>query len=194
MFAQAVGYLGDYFSGFGVMDWIGNGISAVASLILIASFQIKDYKKLIWTQVFTSFMFTASFVFLGAWAGMAQNLIGALMRIVYCAGDKYKWAKSRWWVAGFCAAIVTIGIITFDGSVLSVFPVISTCVYICVLWVGSGTWIRVAQLACVSPLWLCYNAYSKNVPGIFTEIFNMVSVIVSFIRFAVMSRKAKKTA
>jgi hypothetical protein len=53
------------------------------------------------------------------------------------------------------------------------------------MWTRNGKTIRVSQLAVVSPLWLLYDLLipTPSLGGILCEVFNIVSVIVSFVRF-----------
>ena len=53
------------------------------------------------------------------------------------------------------------------------------------MWTRDGKKIRISQLAVVSPLWLLYDLLipTPSIGGILCEVFNMASVVISFIRF-----------
>ena len=53
------------------------------------------------------------------------------------------------------------------------------------MWTKNGRIIRFAQLFVISPFWLLYDALipTPSFGGVLCEVFNMTSVIVSFIRF-----------
>ena len=51
------------------------------------------------------------------------------------------------------------------------------------MWTHNGKTMRIAQLCLVSPMWIVNNIYYFSIGGILCEVFNMVSVIISFVRF-----------
>jgi hypothetical protein len=53
------------------------------------------------------------------------------------------------------------------------------------MWTRDGKKIRLSQMAVVSPFWLLYDLLIPvpSIGGILCEIFNMTSVIISFVRF-----------
>jgi hypothetical protein len=53
------------------------------------------------------------------------------------------------------------------------------------MWTRDGKKIRISQMAVVSPFWLLYDLLIPvpSIGGILCEVFNMASVIISFIRF-----------
>ena len=52
-----------------------------------------------------------------------------------------------------------------------------------ILWGRNGRHIRVAQLCFVSPIWLFNNTVTGSIGGIITEVFGIVSVVISFLRY-----------
>ena len=161
IFAQALGFIG--------------------AGLYVFSFQIRDVKKLFITQVIAAVFFTVHFVLLGAYTGAVQNSLAILRGILLLLRDK-KWAKSKFTLAGLIACYVVSGIAMYSG-VLSLLPVIAMIVSTIAMWTGDGFKIRVTQLAVTSPCWLIYNISVTSLAGILTESFNIVSVIISFIRY-----------
>ena len=41
----------------------------------------------------------------------------------------------------------------------------------------------IAQIAMISPIWIVNNVYYGSIGGVVCELFNMLSVLVSFLRF-----------
>ena len=51
------------------------------------------------------------------------------------------------------------------------------------MWRGNGKHIRYVQFFFNSPAWILYNSFNFTLGGIICEVLNMVSIIVSFIRY-----------
>ena len=161
IFAQALGFIG--------------------AGIYVFSFQIKDVKKLFIMQSVGAVFFCVHFVLLGAYTGALQNSLAILRGIILLFRDK-KWAKSKFTLAGLILCFIVSGIVTYSGF-LGLLPMIAMIVSTLAMWTGDGFKIRVTQLAATSPLWLIYNISVTSISGILTESFNIISVIVSFIRY-----------
>jgi hypothetical protein len=52
------------------------------------------------------------------------------------------------------------------------------------MWSRDGRVIRRAQLFVISPLWIVNNIFYASIGGVVCELFNIVSVLVSFLRFS----------
>ena len=71
--------------------------------------------------------------------------------------------------AVYIAVSILVGIAQLAGTV--------------VMYISNGKIIRIVQNAYISPAWMVYNIYTISIGGILCEAFNMVSVVVSFIRY-----------
>ena len=93
------------------------------------------------------------------------GIFGMLGAMMACALISIFAFKEVWW-------LVSLAFIAQAAGTLS-------------MWTRNGKTIRVAQLAVVSPFWLLYDALipTPSIGGILCEVFNMISVVVSFIRF-----------
>ena len=74
------------------------------------------------------------------------------------------------------------GALTWNGW-SSLLPTAAMVVGTPFLWTQNGKTLRLAQLFFVSPCWLTYNVIVFSIAGVFTESFNIISVIVSLCRF-----------
>ncbi|MBO7407425.1 MAG: YgjV family protein, partial [Clostridia bacterium] len=65
---------------------------------------------------------------------------------------------------------------------------------ICVgaLWTRYADLIRFGQLIAVSPCWLAYNVFMFSIAGILLESFNIISIIVYYIRRRINKKRAQE--
>jgi hypothetical protein len=166
-----------------ILGFIGAGIC-------IFSFQIRNVRTLFCTQLISIIFFTVHFILLGAYTGALQNFL-ALVRCILLIFSNKKWAHNNWVLWGLIACFVISGIATYSG-VLSLLPTIAMIVSTIAMWTNDGFKLRVAQVCVTSPAWLIYNVSVFSISGIITESFNIVSVIVSFIRYGKNIGKSDK--
>ncbi|MGN1096169.1 MAG: YgjV family protein, partial [Eubacteriales bacterium] len=104
--------------------------------------------------------------------------------IIMLIGDK---CRKR----GFLISVQALYLLSFILAVfvfkeawyLAILPFIGAVGSTFVMWTRDGKKIRISQLFLLSPLWLIYDAINGSVGGVLCEIFNITSVIISFIRF-----------
>ena len=156
-------------------------LGLIGAGIYIASFQIKKVRALFYSQLFGSVFFVIHFLLLGAYAGALQNSLSIIRAILLLFSDR-KWAHNIWTLLALNVCFIISGIVTYSG-LLSLLPVIAMIASTFAMWTGNAFKIRVTQLAVTSPFWLVYNASVISISGIITESFNIISVIVSFIRY-----------
>ncbi len=163
----------------------------VAAFIIVASFQFKDVRKLLVMQTVSSVLFALQFFFLGAYAGLACNVLGAFLRIAVYFRDKNgtlpgekkgRTPFASLWFWAFCAAFIAVGAITYDG-IVSLIPSVAMVIFTYAVWNADAKFIRKLNFFVCSPMWLAYNIFNIAIAGIVTEVFNMLSVAVSWYRF-----------
>jgi len=157
-----------------ILGFIGAGIC-------IFSFQIRSVRTLFCTQLISIIFFTLHFILLGAYTGALQNVLALVRCILLIFSDK-KWAHNNWVLAGLIACFIVSGIATYSG-ILSLLPTVAMIVSTLAMWTNDGFKLRVAQVFVTSPAWLIYNVSVFSISGVLTESFNIISVIVSFIRY-----------
>ena len=159
-------------------------IGYAGMLCALISYQCKKNRNYFLFQMGCGIAFTLQFALLGSWAGMLLNIFSIVRGIIFALGDR-------------CKKIIYLVImeVCFTASSRVSFFVFDVVWWIAVLlfiaqaggtlamWTRNGKIIRWAQLCGISPLWIVNNVYYFSVGGILCEVFNMLSVIVSFIRF-----------
>ena len=164
---------------------IAQTLGIFGMLAAMISYQCKKNKNYFIFQGLSGAFFSAQFILIGAWAGLifnAYNIVRALayqskkarsivcvisleILVVIAAAMSILVFKEAWWLVSF----------TLIAQVTGTFA----------MWTRDGKKIRISQMAVVSPFWLLYDLLIPvpSIGGILCEVFNMASVIVSFIRF-----------
>ncbi len=162
-----------------IITWTAKIISLIAAGLTIFSFQMKDNKRLYILQGVSGFLFALSFALPGNWSGAWMNMVNILRGGVLAAGPK--WSKPYVFVI-IEALYIIAGVATYD-SWLSILVMVAQLVGTVAMWTRNGRTIRILQFFVVSPSWLVYNCFAANIGGIITEVFGIVSVVVSIIRY-----------
>ncbi|MBQ9748860.1 MAG: YgjV family protein [Clostridia bacterium] len=167
------------------MDILAQVIGILGMLAAVVSYQCKTNRNYFIWQGLSGLCFSIQFVMIGAWAGLAFNLYNIVRAVV----NQTKFSRSVVTLIALEALVVfaaSLSIFAFMEAwwlVLLAFIAQATGTF--AMWTKKGRVIRISQLAVVSPFWLLYDLLipTPSIGGILCELFNMVSVIVSFIRF-----------
>ena len=166
----------------------GQLVGVLAAAVMIVSFQFKDTKKLFILQVCSTLLFTTHYALLGfggdsgAFAGMAQNFAGVAFRVVILLSEKFKKLKSPIALTVLCAYSAVAATLMYNGQITTLLPTVANIICMGIYWSENKNVIRLGQLVIVSPGWLAYNIFTMSFSGIFTESFNIISIIVYYIR------------
>ena len=160
---------------------LAQGVGLVATCIAFLSFQCKDTRKLFLYQMLSAAVWALHFGLLGASTGLLLNVAGMIRCIFLYNADK-RWARSNVSMVLVTLLMAVCGIITWSGWIC-VLPIIAMVVGTPVMWQQKGKLLRWVQLFIISPFWLIYNISNASIAGILTESLNMISVVVSLVRF-----------
>ncbi len=173
-----------------VAFYIGQALGAVAVILGFINYQVKTREKLLIIHLCTTVCFAFHYMCLGAWAGMAMNLIGFVRNFVfYHTGKKGK--TSRWLAAMFAVIMGAGGAIT---SILAKEPlyfllsVIGLMVNSFSMSFQNPNNIRKSILIS-SPLVLLYDIFVWSVGGAVYEAIVIISSIIGIIRFGKKDKK-----
>ena len=164
---------------------IAQALGIIGMVIFILSFQVKENKKLVLIQGIGGFMFFLNFMLIGAVAGALLNLCATVRGLLLMKNPKKTWK------------IVVIELLLLGCTILSVSTnwgdwlqiALAVLVYIGLalisfyMWKDNGKQLRICQVAITSPAWLIHNIFNFTIGGLICETFNIISVIVSFIRY-----------
>ena len=154
-------------------------------LAAMISYQCKTNKNYFIFQGLSGAFFSAQFILIGAWAGLIFNAYNIVRALAY----QSKKARS-------VVCVISLEILVVIAAAMSVFvfkeawwlvsfTLIAQITGTFAMWTRDGKKIRISQMAVVSPFWLLYDLLIPvpSIGGILCEVFNMASVIISFIRF-----------
>ncbi len=159
------------------------GIFGMSSAII--SYQCKTNRNYFIFQGLCGFFFTVQFILTSAWAGVLFNVFNIIRAILYQNQKNRKLLLVVTMEIGVLA-LSLISLFAFkEVWWLVLFTLVAQAAGTFSMWTKNGKTIRIFQLSLVSPGWLLYDALipTPSIGGVLTEVFNMVSVIVSFIRF-----------
>lgn len=153
-------------------------IGIIAMVFGVLSFQSKKNTNFFIMQGIANCLFFAHFLMLGQPAGAFMNLLG-LFRSVCLNVKKLKNTVTE---VLFIACFIAVAVIFYE-NLLTILILIAQLVGTVVFWLDNGKVIRICQLTISSPAWLTHNIINFSIGGIITEIFNIVSTVISLVRF-----------
>ena len=166
---------------------IANVIAFVAVAITFVSYQVNSQKKLLVIQIIATVVSAISFLVLGAWTGLAMNVVAIVRNIAYYNKDK-KLFSGKYVPFVFAAIMVGFGIATWTSwyCILSVAGLVINTI---ALSFASAQLIRKSILV-TSPMVLLYDLFAGNIVEAVKELIAIVSAVVGIIRY----RKETKNA
>lgn len=167
---------------------ITEGLGLIGIIAAVLSFQCAKHKRLLFLRTVNESFFAVQYFLLGAYTGMAMNLVGCVRNILF--SRLVEKGKSTVPYRIFFSVLFFIFSLCTWGGVKSIFvcaaKIISTVAY------GSSktATVRIMVLF-TSATWLCYNYLVGSVSGCVCEALTLISVIVGIIRID-MAEKIKK--
>lgn len=166
-------------------DIIAQAFGIAGFVITVLSYQERNNKKFFIKQGLAGLMFFMNFSIIGAWTAAMFNLTNLGRGALLSKNDKKLWRLVL--IEALYTICFLIGLATIIGIPKQIFVSALTYVGLFVMtvfmWKGNGKHIRYVQLSLTSPVWIIHNIYNFSLGGLLCEIFSMVSVIISFIRF-----------
>lgn len=152
----------------------------------ISSFQCKSNRNFFLLQGMSGLFFAVQFLLTGAWAGLLYNVSNIFRAVVCEILNKKRRVAYLVLLETVVAVAAVCSIFVFhEAWWLVAFVVAAQATGSFAMWTRNGRLMRQCQFWVVSPGWLLYDLLIPvpSIGGILTEVFNMTSVIISFIRF-----------
>ncbi len=156
----------------------------IALIIIVFSFQQSDNKKFFIMQAAGCFAFFLNFIMIGAWAGAFFNITNAIRGLLFLNGVKKPWKLillESLYTLCFVFSAYLIWPDYFE-IFISALPFVALLVISVFMYKGNGNHIKICHFFLASPASLIYNVFNLSIGGIICESFNMVSVLVYFLR------------
>lgn len=171
------------------MDIMAQILGLIGMTLNLVSFQLREQKKLIRLQFFSSIIFTVHYWMLGATMGCILNSLGICRAFVF-SHKEYAWARRRGWLPLFIVAYAVVYCLTFTlfgveptayHLLIELLPAIGMTATTIGFFLENATKVRLLSLM-NAPTWLVYNILSHSIGGSLTEIFCLISVVIGIIR------------
>jgi len=170
------------------MNWIEiiAQIFGIAGLLFTAfSFQEKNNRRFFVMQAAAGLMFFANFALIGAVSAALFNLTNLVRGSLLLKNDRKVWRVGL--ICSLYTACFVFSLTMIWGDLFQIFLsgiTYATLVIMTVLmWFGNGKHIRYGQVLASSPSWIIHNIFNFSLGGLLCEIFSMISVGISFIRY-----------
>ncbi|MDR2524210.1 MAG: YgjV family protein [Candidatus Nomurabacteria bacterium] len=167
-------------------------LGAVAALIFICSVQFKDKRHMVYFLVANTLVAGAALALLGAWGGFMTNMLTLLPALyIYYKSDK-RHGKVRPGLMWLFLAIMFVGWLLIAPTVIDIFALVGSSVYICSLFQRKENSIRVLLLI-NQVMWLVYYSVVGQYPGLIFGVGFVVSDIIALHRFSKGHKKARRS-
>ncbi len=164
---------------------ISQVFSIIGFIIIVYSFQCKKNRNFFIMQGVGSFMFFINFILINAYAGAFFNLTNLVRGLLFAKNGKSMWKLIVVEVLYTLCFVFSAYLIWGDWFFLfiSALPYVTLVIMSILMWKGNGKHIRIFQFSLMSPSWIVHNIFNFSLGGIVCEIFNMISVLVAFVRY-----------
>lgn len=120
------------------------------------------------------------YIMIGGYAATVTKAIAAVREIFVFSKRKNNIFNYLIYVF-FIIIYLTCMVFLFNGSIVSLFPIIAAIIYFTFEWFGSITSIRIIGLIS-SFLWLLYNISVFSISGICQNVVSSIMIIISIIK------------
>ena len=164
-------------------------LGALGILFAVLAFQCKKHHRVIAYRNMNMLFFAIQYILLGAWTGMAMNIIGLIRNELFSFQVKHQ-RSTRGSIGVFCAVFFVAGILTWEGpkSILLICAkLISTVAY------GNKNLLVVRLLVLLtSSSWLVYNVFVGSRADVICEMLTLGSILISLWRYHIPHKSADK--
>ncbi len=174
-------FITDYFSGKDTIFIISQVIGIIAAALLLLSYQQKTHKGIVTMQIFSGLLFSVQYFMIGAYEGLAGNIVGMLRGCAFYFRGKSKLADSIICPTFFAVLGALAGAVTYT-SPASLLPMAAIIISSFVLWNTKTQQLRILTFP-TSFMWLIYNIICSSYSGIITEVLNEISIAIGLFRF-----------
>lgn len=157
----------------------------VALLFAVLSFQEKSNKRFLIKQGLAGLFFFVNFLLVGAISAALFNLVNLVRGAMFSKNSRSLVALIV--TEGLYIACFMFSLTQIWGNVFQIFlsslTFAAMVLMTLLMWMGNGKHIRYFQLFFVSPAWMVNNIFNFSLGGILCELLNVISIIVSFVRY-----------
>lgn len=159
-------------------------IGAVAVIISLTIYQLNQRSQMLKLGSAAGFLYAVHFYLLGAMTGAALNLVGGAREYSFSLVKPGK--GKRWLFWAFVAASVLATWLTWNGFI-SLLALGGNIAFAISGWQPYAKGLRRVGLF-APPLWFSYNFIVGSYPGMFIEVFMIVSNVIGQYRYDLRKR------
>lgn len=157
----------------------------IGLVIIVSSFQCKKNRNFFILQGIGSFAFVLNFLLIYAYAGALFNLTNLVRGLLFSKEDKKVWKLSL--VIALYTVCFAFSSFLAWGDWFMIFvaslPFVTLVIMSVLMWLSNGKHIRYFQVTLMSPAWIVHNIFNFSLGGILCEAFNMISTVISLVRY-----------
>lgn len=158
---------------------IGQVLGGVAIILGFLSYQVKTQKQLLFLQALTTAVFSAHYALIGAYSGMAMNLVGLVRNFTYRIYNEKNGTPPALPIA-FAVAQAILCALTWEAW-YSVFVLFGLVINTLCLAFRNPNNVRKSILV-TSPLVLIYDALAGSWGGAIYESVAIISSVIGIVR------------
>ena len=167
------------------MDYAAQAVGLVAAGFCILSFQFRTNRGTFIFQMCGALLFSVNMFMLGAPCGGVMNAI-AFLRGIFLTWPNKK-GINRVTLAIIMGLIIASSVWQYAAGNLTRAADYALIIQFIVgtrfCWQQDGRMLRLCQLFLISPVCLWYNIEYLAIGGIITEVINILSVVISLLRY-----------
>ena len=163
-----------------ILFYIGQGFGILTVLLGFLNYQAKTRKSLLFIHLSTTLCFALHYGLIGAFAGMAMNLVGTVRDTTFAVIEKSR-KVNRWYSIGFAIIMAIMGIISWEAW-YSIIVVIALTINSYAMSFTNPNDLRKSILV-TSPMVLIYDILAHAYGGTVYETVAIISAIIGLYRY-----------
>lgn len=160
---------------------LANTIGIFAIVIWVISIQNIDKKGILIYQIIANILYGLQYFLLGAYSASTMDFISGFRCLFFYLEEEKSNKISNYSIIFFTILIIILGIFTYNG-IISILPILTSLIYMYSLWQNNLNVTRYLFVIAAF-VWLCYNINVGTHINIIGNSFEIISGIVSIIRF-----------
>lgn len=160
---------------------IGQAVGIIAIIIGIVTYQIKSRRGIMIANIAGTVCFALHYMMIGAYVGMALNIVATVRNIVFYNTKNMSKRKSNVYSALFSAIVCVAGIFTWEAW-YSALQIVSSVMRNYILSLSKPNSIRKGIMV-VLPMTLIYNICVSSLGGTINDSLALISTGISIYRY-----------
>ena len=178
------------------INWYEVFIQCIGIIGIIAglsAFQCNKHSHALALKMTEEGAFGLQYFLLGGYTGAVLNLVGIFRNLIFTYLGKRDMQKElKYARIGLGVLFAVLGFLSWEGyiSILIIFAkVLSTCAY------GTTNMKKMRPMLGVTSIcWIVYNAYIGSIFGVVSDSANLLSCLISIVRYDILKQAEKPKA